>query len=105
MQLKCRIVKVINSACLVKTNHVVLLSVHQDPLWGRSRPQPTPGRFVLIQKQNNIDQNQFWGSFNIQYPSFKLAGGFWVLEASIFIIQVCPGLKLIGFEPSFQNRP
>ena len=29
-------------------------------------------------------------SLSIQYPSFMLAGGFWVLETSTFIIKVCP---------------
>ena len=58
MQLKCRIVKEIRSICPVETDHIFLLSIRQDPLRRRARSPPTPGRFALISKQNDIDKNK-----------------------------------------------
>jgi len=57
MQLKFRIVKEIMSICLVETNYAFRLSVRLDPLRRRATSPPTPGRFALIYKLNNIAQN------------------------------------------------
>ena len=66
MQLKFRIVKEIMPIWLVETNYAFLLSVRLYPLLRRARSPPTPGRFALIYKRNDIDQNYFRGSFGIR---------------------------------------
>ena len=43
------------SICLEETNPIFLLSVRQDPFLCRATPAPTPGRFALISKRNNVD--------------------------------------------------
>ena len=66
MQPKCLVGKEKMLICHVETNLVFLPVVCQDPLPRRAWPAPTPGRFALIPKQNDIDSNQFGISFVTQ---------------------------------------
>ena len=70
MQLECRIVKEKMFICPGETNHVFLLSIRQDPLRRKASSTPTPGRFALFYKRNNIDLNKFRDSFSIQRRAF-----------------------------------
>ena len=65
MQPKSSVGEEIMLICNVETNLVFLPVVRQDPLPRRAGPAPTPGRFALIPKRNNIDSNKFRISFII----------------------------------------